>query len=136
MTIYNTLKNKETLLIDDDQWIRDALRIIFESEHCPLVAVETAEEGMQLLSKRTFDVIICDYKLPGQDGIQFFEHIQHTTPRCCKILMTAYGSKGLWDQAWQIGVHAMIYKPFTTQSIEDCLSRLLQSQTVEPLKER
>lgn len=126
MTIYDLLKSKHTLLIEDDQWIRDALRIIFEDEQCPLSAVETAEEGLELLSKGAFDVIICDYKLPGQDGMQFFEHIQGLDPQPCKILMTAYGSEGLWLKAQGLGVHAMIYKPFSTQSIEDCLSRLLQ----------
>jgi len=125
MTIYETLKSKETLIIDDDQWIRDALRIVFENEHCPIVAVETAEEGMVLLSERVFDVIICDYKLPGQDGMQFFEKVQEETARSCKVLMTAYGSQGLWKRAREIGVDAMIYKPFTTQAIEDCLCRLL-----------
>ena len=57
------------LIIDDDEWIRDSLKIFFEAENCHAVVLETAEEGLAELKYQAYDLIIVDYKLPGMDGL-------------------------------------------------------------------
>ena len=61
--------------MDDDEWIRDSLTLYFCSEGCHLLALGTAEEGMELLKRENFEIVITDYRLPGMDGI-----ISHTKP--------------------------------------------------------
>ena len=78
------------LLIDDDEWIRDSLRLFFEAEGCPLLALETAEEGLVALWENTYDIIIVDYKLPGLNGIEFLKRIRFAHSDAIKILITAY----------------------------------------------
>jgi DNA-binding response OmpR family regulator len=46
MNVFSCLKNMNILLIDDDEWIRDAMRIFFETENCKIIALETAEEAL------------------------------------------------------------------------------------------
>ena len=75
MNLFATLKEKRLLLIDDDEWIRDSLSLFFELQGCSLVALETAEEGLKELSRRSYDIIIADYKLPGMNGLEFFKRI-------------------------------------------------------------
>ena len=114
------------LLIDDDEWIRDSLTLFFEGEGCRLVAFETAEEGMDALKKKSYDIIIADYKLPGMDGLEFFRHLQKSHPNALKILITAYGSNGIVSKAFELGIHDFIDKPFTSATIESSLSRLIE----------
>ena len=114
------------LLIDDDEWIRDSLTLFFENEGCCLVALETAEEGMAALKKKSYDIIIADYKLPGMDGLEFFKHLQKSHPDVIKILITAYGSNGVVSEAFKLGIHDFIDKPFTSKTIESSLSRLIE----------
>ena len=83
------------LLIDDDEWIRDSMSIFFESEGCYLLALETAEEGIEELKKEVYDIIIVDYRLPGMDGLEFLRQIQELHPDTMRILITAYGSREL-----------------------------------------
>ena len=47
MDLFAKLKTMKILLVDDDEWIRDSLRIFFEAEGCHIVALETAEEAME-----------------------------------------------------------------------------------------
>lgn len=125
MDLFNKLKNMKILLIDDDEWIRDSLTLFFESEGCHLKALETAEEGLTTLKNENYDIMIVDYRLPDINGLEFFKRIQESHPNAFKILITAYGSKELLSKAKEIGVHDFVEKPFTSETIESSLSRLI-----------
>lgn len=112
------------LLVDDDEWIRDSLCLLFEAEGCDLLALETAEEGLNALKYQNYDIIISDYKLPGMDGIEFLRQIQTSHPNAVKIIITAYMSDPLVSEGRKIGVHDFIAKPFTSENLEASLARL------------
>ena len=124
--LFGKLKEMKMLLIDDDEWIRDSLSLFFEGEGCHLVAVETAEEGMEELKRQDYDIIIVDYRLPGMDGLEFLERIKDSHPDALTLLITAYGSKDVFSKARKIGVQGFIDKPFTIRTIEDSLSPLIE----------
>ena len=127
MDLFRKLKEMEILLIDDDEWIRDSLSIFFEGEGCRLKALETAEEAMEALKLEGYDIIISDYRLPGMDDLKFLKRIQGSHPHAMKILITAYGSEGVYAEANRIGVQEFIEKPFTSKIIEDSLARLIKA---------
>jgi DNA-binding NtrC family response regulator len=124
--LFGKLKEKKMLLIDDDEWIRDSLSLFFEGEGCHLVAVETAEEGMEELRKQNYDIIIVDYRLPGMDGLEFLERIKDSHPDALTLLITAYGSRDVLLKASKMGIQGFIDKPFTIRTIENSLSRLIE----------
>ena len=127
MDLFTKLKSMKILLIDDDEWIRDSLKLFFESEGCQIIALETAEEGLKALQCESYDIIITDYKLPGMDGLTFLEQIQASHANAVKILITAYKSKDVVSQAKKIGVQGLIAKPFTSETIEASLAILTTS---------
>jgi DNA-binding NtrC family response regulator len=126
--LYQKLKGLRLLLIDDDEWVRDSMRLFFESEGCHILTLETAEEGLIVLNKQRFDIIIIDYRLPGLDGLEFLRRIQKKHPAALKILITAYGSEKLFAEARKLGVHDYIPKPFTSEVIEASLNRLIENR--------
>ena len=128
MDLFSKLKSMKVLLIDDDEWIRDSLRLFFEGEVCQLQALESAEEGVEALKRNDYDIIIADYRLPGMDGLEFLKLIQDTHPHAKKILITAYRDEEVVSEAIRIGIHDFIEKPFTTKTIEESLSRLIEDR--------
>ena len=126
MNLFSKLKNKKILLVDDDEWIRDSLTLYFDTEGCQMIAVETAEEGMELLKQQGYDIILLDYKLPGIDGLTFSREIQEICPDAIKILITAYKNKKIVSEAVNVGIQDLIDKPFTIKTIEDSMLRLIQ----------
>ena len=128
MDLFDKLKDMKILLIDDDEWIRDSLSLFFEFEPCVFQALETAEQGLKELKTKDYDIIILDYRLPGMNGLEFLKRIQGTHPQVIKILITAYGSKEVFSQAIELGVHDFIDKPFSTKAIEDSLWRLTEER--------
>ena len=128
MDLFGKLRDKKILLIDDDEWIRDSLSLFFEGEGCHLIALETAEESMEALKRQNYDIIISDYSLPGMDGLEFFKQIKESHPDVLKILITAYGSKDVFLKARKIGIQEFIDKPFTSETIEKSLNRLIKNR--------
>ena len=126
MNLFSKLKNKKILLVDDDEWIRDSLTLYFDTEGCQMIAVETAEEGIELLKQQDYDIILLDYKLPGIDGLTFSREIQEICPDAIKILITAYKNKKIVSEAVNVGIQDLIDKPFTIKTIEDSMLRLIQ----------
>jgi len=131
MNLFNKLKNVKILLIDDDELIRDSLSLFFRNEGCHLIAVESAEEGIEALKKENYDIIISDHKLPGMSGLEFLKLVNESHPDAMKILITAYFFSDVLSEATVIGIHDFIQKPFTTEIIEKSLTQLLANGKVK-----
>ena len=131
MDLFSKLKDKKMLLVDDDEWIRDSLTEYFSTEGCHILAVETAEEGLELLKQEDWDIILTDFKLPGIDGLAFSKKVQGIRPDAIKILITAYKSKEIVSEARSAGIQDLIDKPVTIKTIEDSLSRLLHGKEIQ-----
>jgi DNA-binding response OmpR family regulator len=113
-----------------DAWIRDSMAVFFESEGSCFLALETAEEGLNELARRDYDIVICDYRLPGMDGLSFFKLIRGKDS--VKLLITAYGTDTLPDEARAAGVDGYLVKPLDMKAIESELRRLVQGRLAVP----
>ena len=125
MKSFSKLKNLKTLLVDDDEMIRNALAMAFKSNGCCLKVYEVAEKGLQALEEERFDIIICDFILPGMDGLEFFKSVGNYQSHILKILISGYGNKELSSKSSRIGVHAFIQKPFSVKQLIDSLVHLV-----------
>ncbi len=127
MDQFSKLENKRTLLIDDDEIVRDSLGLAFRNKGCYLLAVETAEEGLEALKKERFDIIIADYSLPGMDGIEFLKLASRPYSNTVNILITGYGDE-IPSQVFMEGVHDFIQKPFSPKTIIESLALLIEKR--------
>jgi DNA-binding NtrC family response regulator len=126
MDLFSKLRNMKILIIDDDEWIRDSLRIFFEAEGCHVVVLETAEEGLAELKFQAYDLIIVDYKLPGLDGIEFLKRTYDEQSDAMKVLITAYRTDSVISEARKLKIQGFIQKPFTSDSLMASLAHLME----------
>ena len=135
MDVFNKIRKMEIFLIDDDEWIRDSLRIFFETEGCRVLALETAEEGLSAIQDKTFDIIIVDYKLPGLNGIEFLKRIHKTQAEAIKILITAYRTENVVSEAQKLKIQGLIEKPFTSDTIMASLAYAIKMRDTNGRRE-
>lgn len=131
MTSKGMLKDRKILLVDDDQSIRLSLSYYFRNKVGAFLALETAEHGLTHLKDEAYDVIICDYRLPGMDGLGFFQEVNRHNYQGLKILITAFGKLEVAVEAIKMGVHDFIMKPFTAATVEQSISGLIDKQEKE-----
>ena len=105
------------LLIDDDKLLRDSVSFFFRPTTSKFVAVDSAEKGIRELTNQDFDVVICDYRLPGMDGIGFFGNLSKMNIRVKKVLISAFVDAELRNKAIEVGVNCIIPKPFDLKEI-------------------
>ena len=131
MDVYSKIREMKIFLIDDDEWIRDSLRIFFETEGCRVLALETAEEGLAAIEGQTFDLLIIDYRLPGMDGIEFLKRIHNTQPDAIKILITAYRNQNVVSEAKKLKIQGLVEKPFTSDTILSSLAYAIKRRDAD-----
>lgn len=117
MDSFNRLAVLNTLLIDDNAIIRNTLTKVYEFFKCPISAVATAEEGLQALDGEHFDIIICDFHLPGINGVEFFRRIVDSHPQVVRILISGHGNQETIAGAAEAGIHEFLKKPFSLATL-------------------
>jgi DNA-binding NtrC family response regulator len=128
MNPFNDLKHVKTLLVDDDELIRDALCMAFKNKGCFMRAAESAEEGLVAIKEEQFDVIISDFRLPGINGLDFLKLATVTQPQAVNILITAYRDEYCFSEAIRMGVTEFIEKPFSVKVLVNLLAIALKRQ--------
>ena len=128
MNSFNELKKLKTLLVDDDELIRDSLKIAFSAKGCAMRVAENAEEGLEAISEEPFDIIISDFRLPCMNGLEFLKLAAITQPEAVKLLITAYRDDHIFSEAVRIGVNEFIEKPFSVKVLVNLLALAIKHQ--------
>src|SRR5476649_2826612 len=123
---------KPTLLIvDDEKTTRDGLRAALEERYDVYVA-EDAKAAMNLLESENFDVMLTDFRLPNEDGMQLIARAKSLPKPPICILMTAYGSEELAVDAMKRGADDYIAKGrLQIDELEMRIARALKQQNLE-----
>ena len=98
------------LIIDDERAIRNALREILEYENYLVDEAEDGATGIELVNKESYDVILCDIKMPKMDGIEVLENIQKTTDAPV-VMISGHGTIETAVEAIRKGAYDFIAKP-------------------------
>jgi CheY-like chemotaxis protein len=116
------LRRHRILIIEDNAYVREAFELTLKRTSLDAQVVTTAEEAMQAIRQHPFDIIICDYRLPGMDGYEFFIVAEHYAPGAVKVLTSAYGFEDLENAAGPNPVDHFVLKPFSIHRLLQTLS--------------
>jgi CheY-like chemotaxis protein len=91
----------------------------------------SGSEALSMLATQRFDVVIIDFNMPGVSGLELINKIRHDYRETILILITAYGTDALEEEAHRLGI-GYITKPFglslLVQFIHDLLHDLIRGE--------
>jgi DNA-binding NtrC family response regulator len=105
------------LIIDDEAAIRESLETLLSLEG---YAVETAADGTQGLVRidtRSYDLVLLDLALPGQNGLEILARIRERQPQLPVIMITAYGTVDNVVDAMRGGAQNFVQKPWDNEKL-------------------
>ena len=126
------MAEKPTLLIvDDEKPTREGLRAALEERYDVYIA-EDAKSATDLLEHEPFDVMLTDFRLPGEDGMKLIARAKSLAKPPVCILMTAYGSEEIAVEAMKRGADDYIAKGrLQIDELEMRIARSLKQQKLE-----
>lgn len=99
------------LIIDDERAIRNVLKDILSNEGFKVEEAADGEEGLKKFQAGTFDVVLCDIKMPKLDGIEFLQKVTEAGTDTPVIMISGHGNIETAVDAVKKGAFDYISKP-------------------------
>ncbi len=116
------------LLVDDDKNALDGLVKILAHDGYPVSGVLSGYEALSLLSKKNFDIIVTDMKLPGIGGLSLIHEIRKKEESVAIVVITAYSSVKTAVEAIKCGADDYLTKPINIEELKLVLEKIWERQ--------
>lgn len=121
---------KKLLIIDDEKSIRKALREILEYEKYQVDEASDGSEGIAMIQKDKYDIILCDIKMPKMDGIEVLDKIMHISSDTPVIMISGHGTIETAVEAVKKGAFDFIAKPLDLNRLLVTLRNAMDKSTL------
>lgn len=116
---------KKILIVDDEDNITWSMEKYLSKDGYFIATADSAKKGAELLNASPFELVITDMKMPDVDGFQFLNWIKKNHPKSKVVIMTAFGSPSIRDEAKKIGAYRYFEKPVDLNQLRKFINETL-----------
>lgn len=117
--------NSVVFIVDDDDAVRDSLRLLLETQNYTVKDFGNAEDFLNQYNGDLVSVLICDVRMPGMSGLQLQEKLIEQNATIPIVFITGHGDVPMAVNTLKKGAVDFIEKPFNLEEITSVVSRLL-----------
>jgi len=119
-------EGKQTiLLVDDEEDIRDVLRIALSNSGYDVLTAKDGDEALRIFSETRPPIVLTDIKMPGMiDGIELLQRIKRENPDTEVVMITGHGDMDLAIQSLKNEATDFITKPINVEALRVSLQRV------------
>lgn len=125
------------LIVDDNTDICLLLERFLSKQGYKTASVQRGDDGLALLRKESFELVICDFKLPDVDGLEMLRRIKILDPSTAVIIITGYSDVRMAVQTVKHGAYDYVTKPLYPDeilyTIKSALERRSQRTDARPV---
>lgn len=124
------VRPKRILVVDDESTLAFFLKQGLQEAKfsCHVDVAASGEDALTKLTYNRYDLLITDLKMPGITGFTLVEVARSLHPDIKVILMTAFGSREVQNEAKNLNVEGYLTKPFPTAQLLDLATDVLASE--------
>lgn len=116
---------KRLLIVEDEETLRESLGRVLVQEGYEVDSVGSSEAALQIISEKSYELIITDIILPGINGIQLLKKCREKNPEMRVIIITAFASIETAVEAIRAGAFDYLVKPIVHREIKEVIRRAL-----------
>ena len=123
---------KRILLVDDERDVLFGMHEYFSALSFAVDCATELEEAQALVSHVQYSAVIADMRLTGShgaEGLDVIALVRETNPDAGILLLTAFGSPELTNEAKRRGVNAVLQKPRPLEEIARVVQSLIDNTT-------
>jgi len=113
---------KKILICDDEEGIRESLKLILEKDY-DLEFAQNGDEAIKSVQSSPADLIILDIKMPKKDGLETLKELKRINPSSKVIIATGYKSVDIAQEAMNLGASDYVVKPFDRDKIRKVVQK-------------
>ena len=118
------------LVVDDDRDFTESIGELIELEgHQPILAYNGVE-ALKIFKQNNVDIILMDFRMPGLSGIETLSEIRKLNLSVPVVIMTAYASRELTEDAIKHGAIDVMNKPFNINKLMKVISSIKQFHNI------
>ncbi|MDH5768681.1 MAG: sigma-54 dependent transcriptional regulator [Nitrospirota bacterium] len=121
----------DILIVDDEPNAIKVLSAILSEDGYAVLEAKDVESATKTIRKENVDAVITDLKMPGKDGMQFFEYITENYPDVPVIFLTAYGTVESAVSAITHGAFYYFIKPVDYLKLKSILVRAMEQRCLK-----
>lgn len=126
--------NSVIFIVDDDDAVRDSLRLLLETQNYRVQTFASGEEFLEQYNPNLVSVLITDVRMPGMSGLQLQEQLLERKATLPIIFITGHGDVNMAVSTMKKGAVDFIEKPFNIEDIKPVIARFLD-QAYEQMQE-
>ncbi|AVL71012.1 Transcriptional regulatory protein fixJ [Oligella urethralis] len=126
--------NSVIFIVDDDDAVRDSLRLLLETQNYRVQTFASGEEFLEQYNPNLVSVLITDVRMPGMSGLQLQEQLLERKATLPIIFITGHGDVNMAVSTMKKGAVDFIEKPFNLEDIKPVIARFLD-QAYEQMQE-
>ncbi|MEI7611839.1 MAG: two-component system response regulator OmpR [Betaproteobacteria bacterium] len=111
------MTDRKLLVVDDDKRLRDLLQRYLSEQGFIVKTAENAEAMDKALGRDSFDLIVLDLMLPGEDGLSICRRLRAAEPQQAIIMLTARGDEIDRIVGLEMGADDYLPKPFNPREL-------------------
>ena len=108
---------KRVLIVDDEPGLRQSLGLLLTDAGYSVVAEQTGRRALERAAAETFDLVLCDVRMPEMDGLTFLRQYRKGGGNALVIVMSAYGGEDAAIAAMKEGAYDYLPKPFRPDEV-------------------
>ncbi len=119
--------NKQILLVDDEEHMQHLLRFALKDVPAYLRCVKRGDDAVRFLQQENVDLVLLDYLMPGQDGVQTLREIRALPNGSALrvIMLTSRDQTSIRRDAEGLNVDAFLTKPFSPRELARQVTEML-----------
>lgn len=119
------------LVVDDERPILDLIRSFLGPKGIECVTTTDPREALDLLARRSFDLVVTDIHMQGLDGVELLERVREIDGGALVILMTGQPSVDTAVRSLKANAYDYVTKPFDLEEFLDVVDRALEKRRLE-----
>ena len=112
------------LVVDDEDFVRDLLKEILETEGCEVEVAASGREALELFACSRFDCLFTDVGMPGMNGWELAQAIREQSQAIPIAVITGWGEVVSSNEQKAAGVDWVVAKPFTADRIVELIKEV------------
>jgi CheY-like chemotaxis protein len=113
------------LVADDDKTCRDSIQKVLEREGHTVQAAGTVDSALEALAKNHFDLVVCDYRMPGKTGVDLLVELKQRLASVPVLMISAYADAHVEQAIRQLGAVDVMHKPIRRQELVERAAKVV-----------